>query len=46
MYIYGYTLFYVFGTAIFIDLYDIMDLPNVAIVIHGMNKEMKYMEVM
>jgi hypothetical protein len=27
----------VFSAAIFIDLYDIMDLPNVSIVINGMN---------
>jgi hypothetical protein len=31
----------VFNTAIFIDLFDIMYLPNVAIVINWMNKEMK-----
>jgi hypothetical protein len=32
----------VFSTAIFIDLYDIMDLPNVAIVINGMNKKKQF----
>jgi hypothetical protein len=30
----------VFSTDIFIDLHDIMDLPNVAIMINGMNKEL------